>query len=94
LLLGGVLVLGRRLTVHGVLIATAVTAAVLTVVNVLRLLVILVATHWWGLAGGYRWSHEVYGSLITVAGVCGGVALFLKLVVRYSHPRPLPSGAP
>jgi exosortase/archaeosortase family protein len=84
LFLAGLLVLGRRLTVHAVVVATAVTGGVLLAVNMVRLLMILLASHWWGL-DGYHWTHEVYGSLVTVFGVCAGLALFVTLVIRLSR---------
>lgn len=82
--LAAVLAFGRRLTLRAVIIATAVTAGFLFAVNILRLTLILLAIHWWGY-DGYKWSHEVYGSLVTIIGTCVGLGLFVLLVVRLSR---------
>lgn len=82
--LAGVLAFGRRLALRAVVVATGITAGVLVVVNLVRLSLILLATHWWG-ESGYQWSHNVYGSLVAIVGVCGGLALFMVLVVRLSR---------
>jgi len=81
LALAAFLVLGRRLRIRSVLLATALTGAFLVVVNMIRLLVIVVSTHRWGLSA-FRWTHEIYGSLISIAGVCIASVFFLKQLSR------------
>ncbi|MGQ0616535.1 MAG: archaeosortase/exosortase family protein [Acidimicrobiia bacterium] len=85
LLLSAVMARGRRLTVGAVAIAAAVAAAALVAVNLLRLLIIVLATHRWGMGTGYRWSHDVYGSLVGVLGVGLALVLFLITATRLSH---------
>lgn len=75
-----VLAVGRRISVRALLVATVATTVVLLVVNLVRLLVIATAAHRWGLHA-FDLAHDVYGSLITVAGVCLGIAVFAKLLI-------------
>lgn len=82
LILSGLFVFGRRFAVRAVALAVLLTAVALSVVNVVRLVVIVMSTHLWGLDVGYRWSHDIYGSLITVFGVLLAAVLFVKLVIR------------
>lgn len=85
LVLAAVMARGRRLTVGAVAIAAAVAAAALVAVNLVRLLIIVLATHYWGMGTGYRWSHDVYGSVVGVVGVGLALALFLITATRLSN---------
>jgi exosortase/archaeosortase family protein len=85
LLLAGLLAQGRQLKVRAVVVATVVTAAALLVVNIVRLSVIVDATHLWGVNNGFKWSHEVYGSLITIVGVCLSLVLYFRLLIVLSR---------
>lgn len=85
LALCGLIVLGPRLRVRAVLVAVGLTAVALVAVNVLRVVVIALATHKWGVDVGYRWSHDVYGSMVTVVGVGVAILLFLRLATRFSR---------
>jgi len=92
IILSAGLVLGRRLSIRALLIATLVTAVLFVVVNLIRLLVIAGATHLWGLSA-FRWTHEIYGSLISIVGVCLGIVVFLKLLNRLTTQIADPDGA-
>jgi exosortase/archaeosortase family protein len=91
LMLCAALILGPRLRPRSAVIAMSITAAALVLVNLVRLSVIGLATHFWGMKAGYRWSHDVYGSIIAIVGICLAVVLFVKLAARLSRP-PVPVG--
>lgn len=82
LVLSGLFAFGRRFAIRAVVLAVFIAAVALSVVNVVRLVVIVMATHLWGLGTGYRWSHDIYGSLISIAGALLATVLFVKLVTR------------
>ena len=88
-MLAGTILIGRRLRLRRVAMAATATGVVLVTVNLVRLLLIVGSTNRWGM-NAFRWSHEVYGSLVSIAGVAVAIALFLKLVGQPS--RALPNG--
>lgn len=83
LLLAAAMTLGRRLPIRSVVAATSVTVGTLVAVNLLRLVLIVGATHRWGMSA-FRWSHEVYGALVSIGGICLAIVLFLKILTRLS----------
>ncbi|MFI6446556.1 exosortase/archaeosortase family protein [Kitasatospora sp. NPDC050543] len=82
LALAGVVISFRRFRIGRVLAGVGFAAAILFLVNQLRLLLIAYATHEWGLNHGYGWSHLLVGSVVTSAGAVVAVAVFFLLVSR------------
>lgn len=82
--LAAMLILGRRLSIRAVLVATLLATLLFVAVNSIRLLFIAGSTHEWGLSA-FRWSHEIYGSIISIVGICVGILVFLKLLTRLSR---------
>jgi exosortase/archaeosortase family protein len=77
------LMLLRQLSPWRTAMAVAVTATILTLVNVARLAAIGVTVSVWGRGPGLEIAHTYLGSVLTVAGAVGaGVALAAVLVGR------------
>lgn len=81
LVLAGVLLLAGRVAPGRAVATVAVFAAVVLVINQLRLLVIAVALRAWGYPEGFERSHILMGSFVSTVGVAGGLLLFLRMVV-------------
>ncbi|MDG4786351.1 hypothetical protein O7626_10490 [Micromonospora sp. WMMD1102] len=63
-------------------VCCALTAAVLTAVNQLRLAAVVVSMRLWGFETGYERSHILIGSVITTLGVVAGTILFVTILTR------------
>lgn len=77
----GVLLLARRVQPARAIATVAVFAAVVALINQLRLLVIGVSMRAWGYPDGFERSHVLLGSVVSTIGVAGGLLLFLRMVV-------------
>lgn len=83
-----VLLLAGRVPGRRAVATVAVFAAVVTLVNQLRLTVIAASMRTWGYPEGFDRSHVLAGSLVSTIGVAGGLLLFLRMVVpRQKRPR-------
>ena len=80
-LVAAVLLLANRVPPRRAVATVAVFAAVVALVNQLRLLVIAVAMRSWGYPEGFDRSHVLMGSFVSTIGVAGGLLLFLRMVV-------------
>ena len=79
--LTGVLLLAGRVQPRQALATAAAFAAVMVVVNEIRLVVIAVSIRAWGFPAGFDRSHVLLGSVVSTIGVAGGLLLFLRMVV-------------
>ena len=77
----GVLLAAGRVEPGKAATTVALFAAVVIVVNQLRLLVIAAAMRTWGYPVGFDRSHVLMGSFVSTIGVAGGLLLFLRMVV-------------
>ena len=68
----------RRLRPWRPLVGAAVGAALLTIVNFARLLIIAEAIHLFGDRAAFWWSHVVIGSLLSLAGFLGALAFAIR----------------
>lgn len=87
-LVAGVLLLARRVHPTRAIATVAVFAAVIALINQLRLMVIAISMRAWGYPDGFERSHVLLGSLVSTIGVAGGLLLFLRMVVprrRHEH---------
>lgn len=80
-LLTGLLLLARRVPPARALSTVAAFAAVVIVVNQLRLLVIALSIRVWGWPSGFENSHVLLGTVVSTIGVAGGLLLFLRMIV-------------
>jgi exosortase/archaeosortase family protein len=80
-LLAGVLLLARRVAPSRAIATVAVFAAVVALINQLRLIVIAVSMRGWGYPEGFERSHVLLGSVVSTIGVAGGLLLFLRMVI-------------
>ncbi|SHH42981.1 exosortase/archaeosortase family protein [Jatrophihabitans endophyticus] len=82
----GLLSIGR---VSPLRAATALTAALVTVVtfNQLRLLAIAAAMHAWGPRTGYSRTHVLVGTVISTIGMVAAGAAYLAILLRGEGPR-------
>lgn len=79
--LTSVLLFAGRVEPDRALMTVAIFAAVLIVVNQLRLIVIALSIRAWGFQTGFDRSHVLLGSVVSTIGVAGGLLLFLRMVV-------------
>lgn len=75
----GLLALLKRLPVGQIVLATAVGASIILVVNVGRVVLIAASQLRWGTEVSFWWSHVVAGSVIAVVGDVAGVAAATRL---------------
>ncbi len=80
-LLGGAMALTRRLDVGRVLVGTALAIVVVFAVNLLRIVIIAVATSTYGF-DGYEVSHRIIGSAVTVVGACVAFIVTFRVVAQ------------
>lgn len=80
LLFAGVLLVAGRVQPGRAISTVSVFAAVVVIVNQLRLLVIAVSMRAWGYPDGFDRSHVLLGSVVSTIGVTGGLLLFLRMV--------------
>lgn len=84
LFIGGLMALGRRVSLNRVLIGVGLAASVLFALNLFRITMIAWATADYG-SNGFTWSHEVLGSGITVVAYVLALTLLIA-VARKSKP--------
>ena len=82
LLFTGLLLLFGRSSAPRVLLAASVAAAVVVLVNTLRLVLIAVLVDWWGVETGFGWGHTLFGSMLTLAGMAVALGVFVVAVGR------------
>jgi len=87
LVVAGVLLLAGRVPPTRAAATVAVFAAVVAIVNQLRLMVIAVSMRAWGYPEGFDRSHVLLGSFVSTIGVAGGLLLFLRMVVPRQRTR-------
>lgn len=80
-MLGGFLVVGSRIRLTRIALATVTGIIGLTALNQLRLLIIGFAWGTWG-APGFSWAHGPIGTLMMLVGMAGALAGFFLIVVR------------
>ena len=77
-----VLAVVSRIPMSRLLVAFAATAALVTVINVLRFVLIALLVDAWGAETGFGWAHSFFGSLLTLAGLAGATWLYYRLARR------------
>jgi exosortase/archaeosortase family protein len=82
LVVGSVMVALRPRITRQVLIALAVAALAVIVVNQLRVLTIVGLVNWLGTDRGYYWGHTMLGSMVSVFGGAAALVLFVWLSTR------------
>jgi len=82
LLFTGLLLLVGRSSALRVLLAASVAAAVVVLVNTLRLVLIALLVDWWGVETGFGWGHTLFGSVLTLAGMAVALGVFVVAVGR------------
>lgn len=82
LLLAGAVVLGRRMQVSRVLTGTVLALGIVLLETASRLGLIAWTTFRFGIEDGYRWSHTVGGSLVSILGIIVALVVFLRVVTR------------
>jgi exosortase/archaeosortase family protein len=80
---GAIVMRSPRFPQKRVAAALAVSAAVLFVLNLARILLIGWATSRWGY-NGYDWAHTIVGSLLVVITVVTAVAVFVGILIHQS----------
>ncbi len=84
------LMLMRQLSPWRTAIAVAVTATILTLVNVVRLAAIGATVSTWGTDPGFAIAHTYLGSVLTIVGACGaGITYAAILAGRRTLRRPV-----
>ncbi len=79
LALGAAMMGSRRLVVHRVIIGLVCGTMIVFWLNELRFLVIAWATHNWGIAGGFEWSHVLAGTVITTLAMLVALLVFARV---------------
>ncbi|HET9172399.1 MAG TPA: exosortase/archaeosortase family protein [Actinospica sp.] len=77
-----VLAVVSRIPMSRLALAFAATAALVTVINVLRFVLIALLVDAWGAESGFGWAHSFFGSLLTLAGLAGATWLYYRLARR------------
>jgi len=81
IVVAGVLVLAGRVRPGRAAATVVAFAAVVSVINQARLVVIAVSMRAWGYPAGFDRSHVLLGTIVSTVGVSGGLLLFLRMVV-------------
>lgn len=83
LLVVGALMIGLRPRItRQVLASLAIAAAILVLVNQIRILTLVGLISWLGQDRGYYWGHTLLGSMVSVFGGATALALFVWLSTR------------
>lgn len=82
ILVSAVLVALRPAIAKRVLGSLLVAAAILVVVNQLRIMTLAALVSWLGTDRGYYWGHTMVGSLVSVFGGAIALVLFVWLATR------------
>lgn len=82
LIVGSLLAAAGRFPLRRVAFATAACVAVAFSINLIRLLMIAWAYQRYGWETGYEWAHVAAGSVVTIFGATGAVAVFVLCVIR------------
>ncbi|HEV2086939.1 MAG TPA: exosortase/archaeosortase family protein [Cryptosporangiaceae bacterium] len=83
-------VVAPRFRMRRILTALAVAGALALGINVLRVVIIVVASSQWGHGIGYGLSHESVGSTLTVFGVAFALLCYLWMLARDRTPAGVP----
>ena len=92
LALTALLALVTRVPLRRLASAALLSGGVFYLLNLVRLVVIALATKRWGLGSGFYWSHIWAGGFITIIGVAGILALYLATLGRIRRTGPAPDG--
>jgi exosortase/archaeosortase family protein len=79
------LLVWQRVPVIRPVLGLGVALVMLILVNQLRLLGIVWFVKGMGFSSGFYWGHTLVGSLITIIGLAGSLAVFAMLAVRRRH---------
>jgi exosortase/archaeosortase family protein len=82
LLFTGLLLILGQIPPSRVLLAMASAAAIVIIVNVLRLVMIAMMVDWWGVQTGFGWGHTLFGSVLTLAGMAAAMAACVFVLNR------------
>lgn len=82
LVVGAVMIALRPRITRRVLLALAVAAVAVIVVNQLRVLTLVGLVNWLGIDRGYYWGHTLLGSMVSVIGGAAALVLFVWLSTR------------
>lgn len=65
-----------------ILSAAAMAAAIVVLVNMLRLVMIAALVSSWGVPAGFGWGHTLFGSVLTLFGMFAALAAFVLVLGR------------
>lgn len=65
-----------------VLAAAAMAAAIVVLINMLRLVMIAALVSSWGVPAGFGWGHTLFGSVLTLLGMFAALAAFVLVLGR------------
>ncbi len=82
LLVGAVMIALRPRIARRVLIALAVAATAVIIVNQFRVLTLVGLVKWLGVDTGYYWGHTLLGSMVSVFGGAAALVAFVWLATR------------
>lgn len=85
----------RRLLVHRVLLGLVCGTMLVFWLNEFRFFVIAWATHHWGLATGFEWSHVLAGTVITTLAMLMALFVFARVSLAGGRQRrgPIPASS-
>jgi exosortase/archaeosortase family protein len=89
LLFTGLLLILGQIPLSRVLLAMASAAAIVIVINVLRLVMIAMMVNWWGVQTGFGWGHTLFGSVLTLLGMAAAMFACVFVLNRGRRARPL-----
>lgn len=89
LLFTGLLLILGQIPLSRVLLAMASAAAIVIVINVLRLVMIAVMVDWWGVETGFGWGHTLFGSVLTLLGMAAAMFVCVFVLNRGRRARSL-----
>jgi exosortase/archaeosortase family protein len=82
LLTTGVLLCVGSASPFRVTAASALAAAIVIFINMLRLVMIAALVSSWGVQAGFGWGHTLFGSVLTLLGMFVALAAFVLVVGR------------
>lgn len=93
LLATSMLLMFGRMAAARVLAAAAVAGVLVVGFNVLRLVVITALVGVWGPQSGFGWGHTLFGSVLTLVGMSGALAVFWLVLTARRRPGRRAAGA-
>lgn len=78
----GLMLVTGRVRIRSALVAFALAATVVTLLNQLRYVITLFAIHRWGFAEGYGQTHVLVGSLVSSVGIIVATATLTVVLLR------------